>query len=178
MTDLFDDEMNQMDEREFAENPQIEEAVSVEDPISSLELQKMVVIESGTKVADAINLFQTEGVACVLIQENEKLIGIFTERDVIWKLAGKGLDYSSEAVDDFMTKAPDVLQMDDPIAFALNRMTEGGYRHVPIVNDVGKPLGIVGILDIVRHLAAYYSEEIMNLPPSPLRGAQDRPEGG
>ena len=113
-----------------------------------------------------------------MIQENEKLSGIFTERDVIWKLAGKGLDYSSEAVDDFMTKAPDALQMDDPIAFALNRMTEGGYRHVPIVNDVGKPLGIVGILDIVRHLAAYYSEEIMNLPPSPLRGAQDRPEGG
>jgi hypothetical protein len=39
-------------------------------------------------------------------------------------------------------------------------------------------MGIVGILDIVKHLASYYSEEIMNLPPSPLRGAQDRPEGG
>ena len=62
MTDLFDDEMNQMDELEFAENPKIEKAVSVEDPISTLERQKMAVIESGTKVADALNLVQTEGV--------------------------------------------------------------------------------------------------------------------
>ncbi|MFQ6608312.1 MAG: CBS domain-containing protein [Fidelibacterota bacterium] len=178
MTDLFNDEMSQMDEREFAETPQIAEAVSVDDPISSLELQKMVVIASGTKVADALNLFQTEGVGCVLVQENDKLIGIFTERDVIWKLAGKGLDYSSEEVDKFMTKEPDVLHMDDPIAFALNRMTDGGYRHVPIVNDDGRPMGIVGILDIVKHLATFYSDEVMNLPPSPVRGAQDRPEGG
>jgi len=112
------------------------------------------------------------------VTEHGTLSGIFTERDVIMKLAGKGFDYSKEVVNNYMTKSPDVLRSDDRIAFALNRMTEGGYRHVPIVDSKGKPVGLVGILDIIKDLAVYYSDEVLNLPPEPQRGAQKRPEGG
>ncbi|MDP6457187.1 MAG: CBS domain-containing protein [Candidatus Marinimicrobia bacterium] len=178
MSEFLDDEFRQMEERELEEEMEIQEAVSIKDPISSLELQKMVVVESDTTVASVIELFQAERVACVLVSEKGTLLGIFTERDVIMKLAGKGLDYSKEAVNDYMTKSPNVLRSDDPITFALNRMTEGGYRHVPIVDSQGKPEGLVGILDIIRHLAVYYSDEVLNLPPEPQRGAQERPEGG
>lgn len=178
MSEFLDDEFRQMDEREFGEELEMQEAVTIDDPITSLELQKMVVVENDTTVARVIELFQAEGVACVLVTENGKLSGIFTERDVIMKLAGKGFDYAKEAVNDYMTKSPDVLRSDDPIAFALNRMTDGGYRHVPITDSKGKPVGLVGILDIIRHLAVYYSDEVLNLPPEPQRGAQERPEGG
>lgn len=176
MTDFLDEESQQMDEREFEEEKEMEEAISVGDPINTLNLQKMIVVKRGTTVQSVIELFQAEGVACVLVGDNG-LDGIFTERDVIMKLAGKGLDYRKEAVDDYMTPSPESLQGSDTIAFALNRMTEGGYRHIPIVDSKGVPTGLVGILDIVRHLAAFFSEDVLNLPPEPLR-EQKKAEGG
>lgn len=178
MTQNFNDEFQQMDEREFETEHTIDKAVSIEAPISSLKLQKMITVDLGTTVADVVKLIQTEGVACVLITDKGKLVGIFTERDVIRKLVGKGLDHTREIVDDYMTPDPHFLFIDDPIAFALNRMYDGGYRHVPIIDTDHKPIGIVGILDIISHLAVYYSDEIINLPPDPMRVAQPRPEGG
>ena len=56
-------------------------------------------------------------------------------------------------------------------------MTEGGYRHIPIVNSRGKPVGLIGILDIVSHLAEYFSQDVLNLPPLPIR-KQKQAEGG
>ena len=93
------------------------------------------------------------------------------------KLAGKGFDYNEEIVDDYMTHSPESLRGRDSIAFALNRMTEGGFRHVPVMDDEGKPVAIVGVLDIVRHLAEFFSADVLNLPPTPLR-EQKSAEGG
>ena len=76
-----------------------------------------------------------------------------------------------------MTYFPESLRNSDSIAFALNRMTEGGYRHIPIVNSRGKPVGLIGILDIVSHLAEYFSQDVLNLPPLPIR-KQKQAEGG
>ncbi len=176
MSDLIDDEAQQMDEKEFEGEKEMEEAISVEEPIDVLTLQKMIVVPKGTTIQEVVEKFQAEGVACVLIGD-DSLDGIFTERDVIMKLAGKGLDYHNEIVDDYMTPAPESLEGGDSIAFALNRMTEGGYRHIPVVDAKGKPVGLVGVLDIVRHLAEYFSQDVFNLPPSPLR-KQVRAEGG
>ncbi|MEE9166844.1 MAG: CBS domain-containing protein [Candidatus Neomarinimicrobiota bacterium] len=178
MPDFLNDEFQQMNELESEEEKEIPAAISVKDPLSSLDLDQMVTVERGTTVEKAIKLFQSEAAACVLVVDDRRLVGIFTERDVIKKLVGKGLDHSKEIVDNYMTADPDVLKNDDPVAFALNRMTDGGYRHVPIVDDNGMPIGLVGILDIVKQLASYYSDEVLNLPPEPLRGPQVRPEGG
>ena len=78
---------------------------------------------------------------------------------------------------DFMTKIPDVLHLRDPIAFALNKMIAGGYRHVPIVNKADKPIGVIAMQDIINHLGDYFFEDIVNLPPKPLRHQSQR-EGG
>ncbi|MFQ6616411.1 MAG: cyclic nucleotide-binding/CBS domain-containing protein [Fidelibacterota bacterium] len=178
MSELLDDELRQMDERESEQKMEIEEAVSVKDPIRTLELGEMVVVDEKENLEMVIDTFQSRRVACVLVTRKEKLTGIFTERDVTLKLVGRGLDLSREKVADFMTSSPESLKMDDPIAFALNRMTDGGFRHVPIVDGAGRPVGLVAVLDIIRHLASYYSDQVFNLPPEPLRKPQDRPEGG
>ncbi|MFQ6675605.1 MAG: cyclic nucleotide-binding/CBS domain-containing protein [Fidelibacterota bacterium] len=178
MSELLDDELRQMNEREFEEEMEIEEAVSVKDPIRTLELGEMVTVDEGQDLASVIKIFQSRGAACVLVTRNKKLAGIFTERDVTLKLVGRGLDLSREKVADYMTPSPESLKMDDPIAFALNRMTDGGFRHVPIVDERDRPVGVVAILDIIRHLASYYSDQVFNLPPEPLRKPQARPEGG
>ncbi|SVD41405.1 uncharacterized protein METZ01_LOCUS394259, partial [marine metagenome] len=82
-----------------------------------------------------------------------------------------------ECVIDFMTVGPDVLHQNDAIGFALNKMIEGGYRHIPIINTSGKPVGIISMQDIINHLGEYFYEDITNLPPTPLRKQIQR-EGG
>ena len=73
-----------------------------------------------------------------------------------------------------MTKNPDVLHLQDPIAFALNKMISGGYRHIPIVDKENKPIGVITMQDIINSLGDYFFDDIVNLPPTPLRDQTQR----
>src|SRR5262249_15537768 len=77
-------------------------------------------------------------VGCVLVVEGEPLTGILTERDLLLKLDGATLTAPVRAL---MTPEPEVLAMEDPIAYALNKMSVGGFRHVPLVDREGRPVG-------------------------------------
>ena len=88
---------------------------------------------------------------CVLVVQDERLIGIFTDRDAVVKAAGKPLE--TFRVGDLMTPDPVVLRHDDPIAVAIHKMAVGGFRHIPIVEN-GRPTGVVTARDIFHHLAA------------------------
>lgn len=90
------------------------------------------------------------GVDCVLVMADERLVGIFTDRDAVVKAADKRL--ASFHVRDFMTPDPVVLRHDDPIAVAIHKMAVGGFRHIPIVQD-GRPTGVVTARDVFHHLA-------------------------
>lgn len=90
------------------------------------------------------------GVDCVLVVEDGRLVGIFTDRDAVVRVAGMRLD--TIRVSDFMTPDPVVLRHDDPIAVAIHKMAVGGFRHIPIVED-GRPTGVVTARDVFHHLA-------------------------
>jgi len=81
-------------------------------------------------------------------------------------------------VDEFMTPDPEYLTPENPLAYALNKMHIGGFRHVPIVNDDRVPVGLIGITDIISTIADYFSREIINLPPLDRQVDSDQPEGG
>jgi CBS domain-containing protein len=87
---------------------------------------------------------------CVLVTVDDRLVGIFTDRDAVVKVAGKRLD--AFHVRDFMTPDPVVLRHDDPIAIAIHKMAVGGFRHIPIIED-GRPTGVVTARDVFHHLA-------------------------
>lgn len=87
---------------------------------------------------------------CVLVTVDDRLVGIFTDRDAVVKAAGKRLD--AFHVRDFMTPDPVVLQHDDPIAIAIHKMAVGGFRHIPII-EAGRPTGVVTARDVFHHLA-------------------------
>ena len=108
---------------------------------------------------------QQEKQNCLLITDNNKLKGILTERDILLKITGKGFDLDLVTVDEFMTEDPEYLTPEDPLAYALNKMHIGGFRHVPIVNDLMKPVGLISISNIISTIADYFSMEIINLPP-------------
>ena len=81
-------------------------------------------------------------------------------------------------VDEHMTPDPEFLTDEDPIAYALNKMHVGGFRHVPIVNDDMSPTGLISISDIISTIADYFSMEIINLPPNNRSIDTKMQEGG
>ncbi len=176
MYDGLDDELQQMDERE-QDAPTLVAAVHLDDPISTLDLQPLSLVQVSSTIHEVLDLMKKNKVGCLLVEKDERLVGIFTERDVIRRVAGKGLDYAKATVGEHMTRGPDTLRMEDSIAHALNHMYDRGYRHVPIVASKHKPVGFVSMRDIVNHLAAYYRKEILNVPPRPVRKGTQR-EGG
>lgn len=118
-------------------------------------------------VNDAIRLMQTKRLGCVLVTSNAKLLGIFTERDVLKKILGVQFDLSTTPITEVMTTNPQFLYEDDTIAYALNYMDLGGYRHIPIVNAKLEPVGLVSIKDIVSYVIQHFADEILHLPPHP-----------
>ena len=103
-----------------------------------------------TLVSAAIETMHDASIDCLLVVDDGKLVGIFTDRDAVAKAAGKPLD--AFHVRDFMTPDPVVLRHDDPIALAIHKMAVGGFRHIPIVQN-GKPTGVVTARDVFHHLA-------------------------
>jgi CBS domain-containing protein len=153
-------------------------AVSINDPISKFGLKPPLVVEVGTSLKNALVLLQKEEKNCLLVLEDEKLVGILTERDILLKVTGKGYDLSIVTVDEFMTGSPEYLSKEDPLAYALNKMHVGGFRHVPIIDDSRKPVGLISISDIISTIADYFSREIINLPPLNKIVDSEMREGG
>ena len=140
-------------------------------PISSLKFYKPITAETGTSVSDIIPLMQegdsdhVRGIGCVLVVEEKSLVGIITERDLMQKVVGRNLDPDQVIVDEVMTKLPDSLRVDDPIAFALNIMHFDKCRHVPLVDENQVPVGIVSSRDIVT-----YSAKSLEMIPNQANG--------
>tara|TARA_B110000438_G_scaffold6859_1_gene6718 strand:+ start:2106 stop:2657 length:552 start_codon:yes stop_codon:yes gene_type:complete len=159
-------------------DPDMGLAVNIQDPISSLGLVPPLSVETGTNLKNALKLLQQEKQNCLLIVNDDALLGILTERDILLKVTGKGYDMDLVTVDEFMTKNPETLSSDDPLAYALNKMHIGGFRHVPIVNDALIPIGLISISNIISTIADYFSREIINLPPLNRVVDSNMQEGG
>jgi signal-transduction protein with cAMP-binding, CBS, and nucleotidyltransferase domain len=147
------------------------------EPIKTLRRRAgHVAVPLGTTIGQAARIMKEHRVGCVLVEDGGKLVGIITERDILTKLVGTGYDPAKVAVDGVMTSNPETLTPEDPIAFALQQMSVGGYRHVPLVDSDGHPVGILSVKDIVEYLTEHFPTEILNIPPEP--GRQPRiPEG-
>ena len=174
----IDDEQKVMNEGGSSTKHGAKQIIHLNDPVSSLELRKSICIPGDTSIAACLQLMKDERIGCLLITEDKKLVGIFTERDIIRRIVGKKLSHENIDVQDYMTSDPDALMLDAPLAFALNYMVLGGYRHVPIVDEDNKPEACLSIKDIVKHIGNYYFSEIANLPPTPKNPGWATVDGG
>ncbi len=175
--DRFDDELRSM--QELME----EQEISLHDkdlmvPINTLSLKKAVTVEPGTSIKQCVEILLARHFGCLLVVKNKNLKGIFTERDVLLKIAGEKIDLSKVKVDDYMTPNPVTLTMNDPIISALRLMHKGGYRHVTIVDEKGEPVSVLSIRDIVHYIVEFFPQDILNLPPHPIRVGAKNPDGG
>ena len=120
-------------------------------PLDAMATPEPQVIDVEASVDDALDRMRAEGVDCLLVTDGGALVGIFTDRDAILKLAGR--ESAGRTMGDVMTHDPVILRSGDPVAVAIHKMAVGGFRHVPIVKG-GVPVGVVSARDVFRHLAA------------------------
>jgi len=126
-------------------------------------------------VAEAVELMRHKKVGCVLVCEQRQLLGLFTERDLLRRVLAPGKSLSTP-ITECMTAAPVVMKWKDPIGLAVRRMEEGGYRHLPVVDESGKAVGVLSVKRIVHYLVEHFPSTVYNLPPDPGQ-AQPQREG-
>lgn len=156
---MFAKTLQGTDEMELARNLKV-------DSVSRVHPTRPRHVAPAQSVAEAVRLMQQERVGCLLVCQEDKLVGIFTERDLLRKVlaADKPL---SLPISDCMTPNPVVVHPKDPIATAVRRMEEGGYRHLPVVDEAGRPVGMLSVKRIVHYLVEHFPSTIYNLPPEP-----------
>lgn len=148
--ELDDEYMDEMEQKP-------EETTAVQDhladPIASLEPHPPVSIEAAASLAKAIRQMNAHHVGCLLVTDkDDRLIGIFTEKDVLMRVVGLVDDLTAVSVADYMTPNPIALTAALPIAQALHQMSTHEFRHVPLVDSDGRPEGVISFRDVVRHL--------------------------
>jgi CBS domain-containing protein len=170
MSDYLDDEEKIMDEQ--LQEPSTLSSAIFKKPISDLETPPVIeTLKITASIKDAIELMQSVKMGSVIIVDNnEKLVGIVTERDILIKVVGIITDLKGKSISEIMTPNPITLFETDMIAYCINSMHVGGYRHVPIVNKDNKPIALISIRDIVSYVMDHFPEEIINLPEEPFRG--------
>jgi len=105
------------------------------------------VIGREATVAEAAEALITDGVGSLAVVEGRRLVGIFTERDVV-RAVSEEADPEDEVVEDWMSETPDTFGPDVEVREAAAWLLEMGYRHMPVMQD-GELLGIVSIRDIL-----------------------------
>ncbi|HLO79072.1 MAG TPA: CBS domain-containing protein [Magnetospirillum sp.] len=136
-------------------------------------------------VREAARLMAAENVAALLVAEEAKLLGIFTERDVSARVVAAGLDPDTTRLGQVMTPEPRSLAPDDSISEALDMMRRHSFRHLPVLDDHGRPVAMVSVRDLYAVVQDQLEHDIMNRDawilgiadawgdePAPLEAAQ------
>jgi CBS domain-containing protein len=111
-----------------------------------IEDQEPVTAPATITVSEAARLMKERGVGAAMVVDEGKLVGLFTERDALYRVVAQGLDPNSTRLSEVMTGNPRTIHPDKPFAHALQIMHQGGFRHVPVVED-DKPVGMVSARD-------------------------------
>jgi CBS domain-containing protein len=136
------------------------------DKITTLMPAEPICVPGTTTVQEAVAAMLEKRQAGVLVVDGDgRLIGIFTERDVLMRVMGRDLDTRRTTLATVMTPNPEALSPRDRIAYALNRVSVAGYRTIPLVDAERRPIGVVTATDFIRWLVDLFPEAVLNMRP-------------
>ena len=121
--------------------------------------RKAITTSSHSTIADAARLMKEHHVGALMIVDEGHLVGVFTERDVVFRVVAVDKDPKATKVSSVMTKKPRTIGPDRPLGHALHIMYEGGFRHVPVV-EKGKAMGMVSTRDALGPDLAQFQSEL------------------
>lgn len=151
--DSFEDPLENYEAKTY--NDPLEKAIA-EEAVVRIQHQPHASIGPDMSVAHAIAKLASEHVACLTVEEDGKLVGLFTNREVLDKVALEK-DVLDKPVRDVMTQEPLVVHEDDPIAAALCVMSVHGYRHVPVLDAGGRVKGIISPQRVTNFLSEHFA---------------------
>ena len=135
--------------------------------ISHLDLGGSVQVSGGSTVGAVLSrMREARASAALIVGETGRLEGIFTERDVLLKVADDPTCLAVQ-VRELMTPEPQTVSPDDTAGHALHFMREGHYRNVPVLDGEGHVVGNLSQHGIIRFLTDRFPREVYNLPPDP-----------
>ena len=126
-------------------------------PLGELVAQDFVTVSPKASIRDVVTQLKSGNHYCAIVLDGDRVAGIFTERDILNKIAGRFDTVGDSPVAEHMTPNPTTLNFDDPVAFGLNRMMVGGYRHIPVLR-AAKLVGVVSVRDILGYLLQRFPE--------------------
>ncbi len=169
-------------EQERGAPDRVFDASLIQEPLKRLVRRRPLVFSPDENVTEAMRAMQRERRGCVLITHDgthdSRLVGIFSERDVLYRVVDRGRNPAKLPLGEVMTADPDSLPVEASIAWALNKRAVGGFRHVPVVDASLHPVCVVSVRDVVEFLVDFFPDDVLNLPPEygPPRSAKR--EGG
>lgn len=126
------------------------------DQVKVLPAKPVVSVRPEATIREAIDAMLGNDVgAALVVDASGKLLGIFSERDLLERVAGRcELD---QPVGSYMTARPSTVAACDTLNYALHKMDGGGHRHVPVI-DSGKPASVISVRDMLRHIVKLCKE--------------------
>jgi CBS domain-containing protein len=136
-----------------------------QDSVRQMETDDYVCLEPSDSLSKAIEVMKADEGGCAIVCENRRVVGIFTERDLLTKIIGEPVDMN-EPVSKWMSPVVATLSPQATVGDAVAIMNEKSYRNIPLVKD-GQLVGSISVFDVIAYLAESYPKETMNLPPNP-----------
>ncbi|MCS6976451.1 MAG: CBS domain-containing protein [Gemmatales bacterium] len=143
------------------------------ESVCRLNMSTPVTLSPRDSVRQAVAVMQQHRIGCVVVVQDGKLAGIFTERDLLKRIVAVGRPLSLTLAE-CMTAKPVTVRSSDPIGKAMRCMTEGGYRHLPVLDEQDRVVGVLSVRRIVRYLVEHFPQTVYNQPPDPNAVQKDR----
>lgn len=135
-------------------------------PVSTLDPSEPLTVRESSSVDEVMLLLKNNRVGCVLVVNDEdKLVGIFSERDFVIKVYGTEGEHETP-ISKHMTPNPITVAPDETIAYAMNLMSQGGFRHLPLVDDQNYPIGIVSVKDAIDQISSSFLDDLLDFEES------------
>ena len=136
--------------------------------VSELALREPVRTKPDTQLFQVVSqLREVRRGAAIIEDDNGKLLGIFTERDLMRRVNHQNFDWHTQPVSSVMSPDPQSVTGDTTLAGALECMGVGGFRHLPILDDNNHATGVLSIRNILAHIVEHFPAEFLNLPSDP-----------
>lgn len=147
-------------------------------PVRHLKERALIHTTALATVASAVQAMVKHHRGAVIVEDQDgKVMGIATERDVLAKADPLDTDWLDRAIATLMTPNPTVITENQSIGRALRLLRKGRHRHLPVVDQYGKAVALISVRDVLAYVAEHFPEEFLNLPPEPKKGPS-KPWGG
>ena len=143
--------------------------------VNVLQTDDYVAVSPHTPLSQAIEAMKADEGGCVIVSDDGRVAGIFTERDLLVKVLGENVNLETP-ISEWMQPAVQTLSPDATIGEAVRLMNEKSFRNIPLVRK-GELAGSISVFDIITYLAECYPKATMNLPPLPAQ-VMDTVDGG